>query len=58
MIGCGGVGDAAVAGAALVGAKQIIAVDTDNTKLGWAREFGATHTINAKEFDPSRPSRT
>jgi S-(hydroxymethyl)mycothiol dehydrogenase len=51
VIGCGGVGDAAVAGAALVGAKQIIAVDTDNTKLGWARRFGATHTVNAREFD-------
>jgi S-(hydroxymethyl)mycothiol dehydrogenase len=51
VIGCGGVGDAAIAGAALVGAKRIIAVDTDNTKLKWAREFGATHTINAKELD-------
>ncbi|EHB53720.1 mycothiol-dependent formaldehyde dehydrogenase [Mycolicibacterium rhodesiae JS60] len=51
VIGCGGVGDAAIAGAALVGARTIIAVDTDNTKLGWAREFGATHTINAKELD-------
>jgi S-(hydroxymethyl)mycothiol dehydrogenase len=51
VIGCGGVGDAAIAGAALVGARRIIAVDTDNTKLKWAREFGATHTINAKELD-------
>jgi S-(hydroxymethyl)mycothiol dehydrogenase len=51
VIGCGGVGDAAIAGAALVGAKQIIAVDTDNTKLDWARKFGATHTVNAREFD-------
>ncbi|MCV7412742.1 S-(hydroxymethyl)mycothiol dehydrogenase [Mycobacterium florentinum] len=51
VIGCGGVGDAAIAGAALVGAKKIIAVDTDNTKLDWARKFGATHTVNAREFD-------
>ncbi|MBY0442032.1 MAG: S-(hydroxymethyl)mycothiol dehydrogenase [Mycobacteriaceae bacterium] len=51
VIGCGGVGDAAIAGAALVGAKRIIAVDTDNTKLSWAREFGATHTINAHDVD-------
>ncbi len=50
VIGCGGVGDAAIAGAALVGAKQIIAVDRDNQKLDWAREFGATHTINADEL--------
>ena len=34
------------------GAKRIIAVDTDNKKLDWAREFGATHTINARELDP------
>ena len=51
VIGCGGVGDAAIAGAALVGAKRIIAVDTDNKKLHWAREFGATHTINARDLD-------
>ncbi|CAN3129769.1 S-(hydroxymethyl)mycothiol dehydrogenase [Mycobacterium sp. smrl_JER01] len=51
VIGCGGVGDAAIAGARLVGAKTIIAVDMDNRKLEWAREFGATHTINAGELD-------
>lgn len=51
VIGCGGVGDAAIAGAKLVGARQIIAVDTDNTKLNWARDFGATHTVNARELD-------
>jgi S-(hydroxymethyl)mycothiol dehydrogenase len=51
VIGCGGVGDAAIAGAKLVGAKKIIAVDTDDTKLEWAREFGATHTINARSGD-------
>ncbi|BBY37680.1 S-(hydroxymethyl)mycothiol dehydrogenase [Mycobacterium mantenii] len=51
VIGCGGVGDAAIAGAALVGARRIIAVDTDNTKLDWARKFGATHTVNARESD-------
>jgi S-(hydroxymethyl)mycothiol dehydrogenase len=54
VIGCGGVGDAAIAGAALVGAKRIIAVDTDNTKLEWARKFGATHTVNARELDPGK----
>ena len=56
VIGCGGVGDAAIAGAALVGAKQIIAVDTDNAKLDWARKFGATHTVNAREFDDEMAS--
>ena len=47
VVGCGGVGDAAIAGAKLVGARQIIAVDTDDTKLAWARDFGATHTVNS-----------
>jgi S-(hydroxymethyl)mycothiol dehydrogenase len=51
VIGCGGVGDAAITGAALVGARRIIAVDTDNAKLELARKFGATHTVNAREFD-------
>lgn len=51
VIGCGGVGDAAIAGAKLVGARRIIAVDTDDTKLTWARDFGATHTINARDLD-------
>lgn len=51
VIGCGGVGDAAIAGARLVGARTIIAVDTDATKLSWAHDFGATHTVNARESD-------
>jgi S-(hydroxymethyl)mycothiol dehydrogenase len=51
VIGCGGVGDAAIAGAALVGARKIIAVDTDDTKLAWAREFGATDVVNARAGD-------
>nr|WP_228045914.1 S-(hydroxymethyl)mycothiol dehydrogenase [Saccharopolyspora sp. HNM0983] len=51
VIGCGGVGDGSIAGANMVGARRIIAVDTDPTKLTWAREFGATHTVNAAEYD-------
>lgn len=51
VIGCGGVGDAAIAGAKLAGASTIIAIDTDPRKLEWAGEFGANHTINAKERD-------
>ncbi|KAA8889043.1 S-(hydroxymethyl)mycothiol dehydrogenase [Nocardia colli] len=47
VIGCGGVGDAAIAGALLAGAKTIIAVDRDARKLAWASEFGATHLIDA-----------
>jgi S-(hydroxymethyl)mycothiol dehydrogenase len=51
VIGCGGVGDGAVVGATLAGATTIIAIDTDDQKLAWARQFGATHTINAKGAD-------
>ena len=51
VIGCGGVGSAAIAGARLVGARKIIAVDVDPKKLEWAREFGATHTVNGREQD-------
>ncbi len=51
VIGCGGVGDAAIMGARLAGAGKIIAVDRDPRKLEWARELGATHTINAAETD-------
>ena len=52
VIGCGGVGDAAIAGAKLAGAHTIIAVDIDDRKLQWAREFGATHTVNSSQTDP------
>jgi len=52
VFGCGGVGDAAIAGARLAGATMIIGVDVDERKLGWAREFGATETINSRERDP------
>ncbi|MFF4795729.1 S-(hydroxymethyl)mycothiol dehydrogenase [Streptomyces sp. NPDC001276] len=51
VIGCGGVGDAAVVGARLAGASKIIAVDRDDQKLTWARELGATHTVNATDQD-------
>jgi len=51
VIGCGGVGDGAVLGARLAGAKTIIAVDVDDRKLEWARDFGATHTINSRNAD-------
>jgi len=52
VFGCGGVGDAAIAGARLAGASKIIAVDLDDRKLEWARRFGATHTCNASTTDP------
>jgi S-(hydroxymethyl)mycothiol dehydrogenase len=51
VFGCGGVGNAAIAGAQLAGASTIIAVDIDPAKLAWAEEFGATHTVNSRETD-------
>ena len=51
VIGCGGVGDAAIAGAKLAGATTIIAIDRDPAKLDWAVGLGATHTINGAEVD-------
>ena len=47
VFGCGGVGLAAIQGARLIGAKQIIAVDLADNKLEYARRFGATDCVNA-----------
>jgi len=52
VFGCGGVGDAAIAGAKLAGATTVIAVDLDPRKLEWARRLGATHTVDAGKEDP------
>ncbi|MGK4579427.1 S-(hydroxymethyl)mycothiol dehydrogenase [Kitasatospora sp. HPMI-4] len=51
VIGCGGVGNAAVVGARLAGAARIIAVDVDDRKLDTARKLGATHTVNGRSED-------
>ncbi|GAA1252565.1 S-(hydroxymethyl)mycothiol dehydrogenase [Oryzihumus leptocrescens] len=52
VIGCGGVGNAAIAGSVLAGATTVIAVDVDDRKLEWAKGFGATHTVNSRSHDP------
>ncbi len=52
VIGCGGVGMAAIAGSALAGATKIIAVDLDDRKLEWATRMGASDTINSTSADP------
>ncbi len=52
VIGCGGVGNAAIAGAKVAGATTIIAVDISDAKLEKARHFGATHTVNSANTDP------
>jgi len=51
VIGCGGVGDAAIAGARLAGATTVVAVDVEDRKLEWAKGFGATHTVNSRSED-------
>ena len=52
VFGCGGVGNAAIAGARLAGARTIIGVDVDARKLDAARRLGATHVIDSSESDP------
>ena len=52
IFGVGGVGLSAVVAASVLKANPIIAVDLDDQKLEFARQFGATHTINAGETDP------
>ncbi|KEF18979.1 alcohol dehydrogenase [Streptomyces rimosus] len=52
VIGCGGVGDAAIVGARLAGASRIIAVDVEDRKLSMAKTMGATHTVNSRAADP------
>jgi S-(hydroxymethyl)mycothiol dehydrogenase len=52
VFGCGGVGCAAIAGAKLAGATTIIAIDLDAGKLELAKQFGATHVVNARTTDP------
>ncbi|WP_111720009.1 S-(hydroxymethyl)mycothiol dehydrogenase [Homoserinimonas sp. OAct 916] len=51
VIGCGGVGIAAIAGAKLAGATKIIAVDIDEKKLQMAKSLGATASVNSSEED-------
>lgn len=52
VIGCGGIGLAAINGAAIAGAGRIIAIDVIGSKLNLAKEFGATDVVNAKDGDP------
>ncbi|MBK0331049.1 S-(hydroxymethyl)mycothiol dehydrogenase [Brachybacterium halotolerans subsp. kimchii] len=51
VIGLGGVGSAAIAGAVLAGATTVIGLDIVEEKLQAASDLGATHTINTKDLD-------
>ena len=52
VIGCGGVGLAAINGASIAGAGRIIAIDLSPGKDNMARQFGATDFICAADGDP------
>ena len=52
VVGCGGVGLSVIQGARIAHARQIIAVDVNPVKLEWAKKFGATDVVNAREGDP------
>ena len=54
VIGLGGVGCAAIAGATLAGATTIIGLDVDEQKLEAAKELGATHTLHTKGLSPQQ----
>ncbi|MEE8396042.1 MAG: zinc-binding dehydrogenase, partial [bacterium] len=52
VVGCGGLGLAAIQGAKLSGAGKIIAVDVHEEKLTIARKLGATHAVqNRRDID-------
>jgi S-(hydroxymethyl)glutathione dehydrogenase/alcohol dehydrogenase len=50
VIGCGGVGISAIQGAKICGAATIVAVDMVEQKLGWAKQFGATHAVTPDDL--------
>ncbi len=58
VFGTGGVGLNVVQSAALAGAGMIIAVDLRENKLEYARQFGATHTVNASTGDAVKQIRS
>jgi S-(hydroxymethyl)mycothiol dehydrogenase len=52
VFGSGAVGTSVIQGARLADAARIIAVDLESRKLEWAKQFGATDTVNASQTDP------
>jgi len=52
VIGCGGVGLSVIQGARLQNASMVIGVDISPVKLEWAKKFGATHVVDARDGDP------
>ena len=52
VVGCGGIGMAAVQAARIAGATVVVAVDTEPRKLAWATDLGATHAVDPADGDP------
>ena len=52
VFGAGGIGLNVIQGASLAGAEKIIVIDLVPSKLAFAQQFGATHSIDAGEGDP------
>jgi alcohol dehydrogenase len=57
VIGLGGVGLSSVLGAVASGARQVVAIDLSDDKLGLARQLGASHTVNARDADAAEQVR-
>jgi len=57
VIGLGGVGLSSVLGAVASGARQVVAIDLSDDKLGLARQIGASHTVNARDADAAEQVR-
>lgn len=57
VVGCGGVGLSVIQGAKLAHARQIIGVDLNPVKLQWAKDFGATDVVDARDGDPVKAVR-
>jgi S-(hydroxymethyl)glutathione dehydrogenase/alcohol dehydrogenase len=57
VVGCGGVGLAAVQGARIAGASTIVAVDLSSEALELAERMGATHLVRPPDDDPVRVTR-
>ena len=52
VIGCGGIGLSAILGCVVAGCHTIVAVDVFDEKLAFAKQLGATHTVNARHEEP------
>lgn len=58
VVGSGGVGISVIQGARVAGAEIIVAIDRVEKKLGWARQFGATHAITPEQAEETKQELT